>query len=308
VVTDFARARTLQSLVLVIDTETRHIPAEEAAARTKRATGLARSRCVPLVYKKTDSTLRGNIGAEFRAIQEVFPHARIVYAPAYPDLGRRVKDGQLFVHGKPVHETGFANDLLSPVRDCRIRNVIGDVQALILDGECNGDIDAAARMILEAVPPRICAGPAALAGSLAQLIGSPAGRIEFPPVSRCLVVNGSMHPASIQQMNVAKEHGIFDDHWKALGETMDGSGSERALLVGEYVRRILSSEDFDAVIVFGGDTAFGIHRALGSAPFEAIGEIAPGVAVSRSDDLLWITKAGGFGAPDILATIRRRLT
>jgi uncharacterized protein YgbK (DUF1537 family) len=64
----------------------------------------------------------------------------------------------------------------------------------------------------------------------------------------------------------------------------------------------------DALVVFGGDTAFGIHKALGGQPFEVWGEVLPGVPLSRSGDLFWITKAGGFGAADVLCGIRRILT
>src|SRR5256885_166165 len=44
----------------VIDTESRHLPPDEAAARIREVI----AGCQPqLIYKKTDSALRGNIGA-----------------------------------------------------------------------------------------------------------------------------------------------------------------------------------------------------------------------------------------------------
>ena len=58
-----------------------------------------------LIYKKTDSTLRGNIAAELRALADLFPTWRIGYAPAYPALGRTVKNGVLYVDDVPVSET-----------------------------------------------------------------------------------------------------------------------------------------------------------------------------------------------------------
>jgi D-threonate/D-erythronate kinase len=308
IATDFRSLPRRACPVLVVDTETRHLSATEAAARTREVASFAREQSPQLIYKKTDSTLRGNIAAEFSGLQGVFPERRIVYVAAYPDMGRTVKGGRLFVHGRPVHETEFAYDRGSPVRDCSIRNVLGDVPAVVLDGECNADIEAAARSIIAEAPPQICAGPAAFAQALAYQMGSQSERkIPLPRAPRCLVVNGSLHPASFEQMALAREQALFDEDWKAFDEGVKGSGRERASQVGERVRRILAAARFDAVVVFGGDTAFGIHRALGSDPFEAIGEIAPGVAVSRSGDLLWVTKAGGFGPPDILATIRERL-
>src|ERR1043166_8822965 len=76
---------------LVIDTETRHEKPSEAAAivhRLAREAGDFR-----LLYKKTDSTLRGNIGAELSAMAEAFPGARVTYVPAYPLMGRTVRNG-----------------------------------------------------------------------------------------------------------------------------------------------------------------------------------------------------------------------
>jgi uncharacterized protein YgbK (DUF1537 family) len=73
--------------------------------------------------------------------------------------------------------------------------------------------------------------------------------------------------------------------------------------MGELVRRQIEISPVDVLTVFGGDTALGIHRALGGPPFEAWVEIVPGVPLSRCGDLFWITKAGGFGAADILCKI-----
>src|ERR1700761_630405 len=68
--------------VLVIDTESRHLPAEQAY----RAIAALASSGLPVLYKKTDSALRGNIGAELRALAEACPDHPITYIPAYPAL------------------------------------------------------------------------------------------------------------------------------------------------------------------------------------------------------------------------------
>lgn len=54
--------------VLVVDTETRHLPAAEAYAVIAKLTREAMSAGVFSIYKKTDSALRGNIGAELSAL------------------------------------------------------------------------------------------------------------------------------------------------------------------------------------------------------------------------------------------------
>jgi len=296
--------------VLVIDTETRHLPAEDARAVVRETTESALRFAPWLVYKKTDSTLRGNIAAEFRALLECMPHRSLVYAPSYPEMSRTVKAGRLFVGGLPVHETVYAQDLLNPVRESDIRIVLHGVPATVLDGESNADVLAAARSITAVDPPLLAAGPAALAAALAQCVPSlRCGDLRaLPQMPRCLVVNGSLHPASLAQIDFARAHCCFVGGWRYLDDGPVDARLNRAGQTAERVRGLIETSPIDGLIVFGGDTAFGIHRVLGGQPFEAWSEVLPGVPLSRCGDLFWVTKAGGFGAPDILCELRRALT
>ena len=54
--------------VLVVDTETRHLPAADAYKAVFDLVERARRAGVRFIYKKTDSALRGNIGAELSAL------------------------------------------------------------------------------------------------------------------------------------------------------------------------------------------------------------------------------------------------
>jgi D-threonate/D-erythronate kinase len=309
VTTEVAVSAPTDVPVLVIDTETRHLQASEAELVVREA-ALNASRFSPwLIYKKTDSALRGHIAAEFRALQHAFPDRALLYAPAYPEMGRTVKNGRLFLWGTPVHESVFACDLLNPVRESDISVLLGDIPAVVLDGESRADIQAAARIVLQSEPPALAAGPAALAGALAECLRSSEESVRgWPSISRCLVVNGSLHPASMEQIAFAREHGLFDDQWQYFDSEVFGSGLERALQTGQHVRRVLDTVPMDAIVVFGGDTAFGIHRALGAPAFDPYGEIVPGVPLSSCGGLFWVTKAGGFGERDMLYNIRRHLT
>src|SRR6266576_1991127 len=105
-----------ESAVLVYDTETRHRSPQAAGQEVRRFVLRAGPVCPRLIYKKTDSTLRGNIAAELDAIVEIYPMWRAAYAPAYPALGRTVTQGLLYVDGVPVAEPEYAFDPLNPVR------------------------------------------------------------------------------------------------------------------------------------------------------------------------------------------------
>jgi len=104
--------RDLDAEVLSIDCDTRHLHSAAAAERVARV--LRRYTPDPnlLVFKKLDSTLRGNVGAELFAILEERRSSasggrRIVavMAPAFPAGGRTTIDGRQFVHGAPLHES-----------------------------------------------------------------------------------------------------------------------------------------------------------------------------------------------------------
>jgi uncharacterized protein YgbK (DUF1537 family) len=295
--------------VLVIDTETRHLGESEAAS-VVRGVALAARRYSPwLIYKKTDSTLRGNIAAELRVLQEIFVERDLIYAPAYPEMGRTVVKGKLFIWGTPVHESAFAVDPLNPIRDSDLAAILNGLPAVVLDGESIADIEAAARTVTMAEVPPVVAGPAGLAGAVAEcLVPKHKETGSLPRLPRCLVVNGSMHPSSVAQIAFARKHGCFDDDWRCFEQPGKGSGLDRAHHTGEAVGRLLQSSPMDAIVVFGGDTAIGIHQAIGSPDFEPCCEIAPGIPLSCCGGLFWITKAGGFGEPDILCDLRGKLT
>ncbi|WP_031500367.1 four-carbon acid sugar kinase family protein [Bryobacter aggregatus] len=292
------RAKRSRDL-LVIDTESRHLSPTDAAARVRAA---LKGRTSPrLFFKKTDSTLRGNIAAELEALAGT----PLIYAPAYPALGRTVRNGQLLVDGVPVHLSSFAKDPLNPIQSSDIRTLLGALPATILDGETDQDLIEAARMVLASGPGTIAAGSAALAEALAsELHPTHQPPREWPKIRRCLIVNGSLHETSIAQIANAPKA----PNWELLQIHTSQKGLEHAKLTALAAKERLRQERFDTLIVFGGDTAYAIHHALGNPRFHPLGEILPGAVFSRSGSLNWITKAGGFGNPDFLCDIRERCT
>ena len=58
--------------VLVIDSETRPMPAAKAYDAVKNITGWAKEIKIPVIFKKTDSALRGNIGSELQADRPLY--------------------------------------------------------------------------------------------------------------------------------------------------------------------------------------------------------------------------------------------
>ena len=314
--------------VVVFDTETRHSSPEFACQEIRRFvldSGAVRPR---LVYKKTDSTLRGNISAELRALADLFPAWRIGYAPAYPALGRTVKNGVLYVDGVPVAKTAFAHDVLNPIHDSSVWAILEpQLPCTIFDGSTDADLAAAARTILSDERMRIATGPAGLAGAIAQQIDAPhSAPPPLPSVRSCLVINGSLHRHSADQMQCAEAQGFISTNlgaaWRILQRPYRSGATPADVATenGKYVLEQIASGAPDAVLVIGGDTAFAVISALGLPTLTPINEVVPGSPISRIEaaqlgqvlpgrkrDLLLITKAGGFGAPEAICRIRALL-
>jgi uncharacterized protein YgbK (DUF1537 family) len=89
--------------VIAFDTDSRRLDAARAAERQRdalqrlRAPGMA-------VFKKIDSTLRGQPAAEIAALQHSGA-GRVILAPANPTMGRVTRGGRVFVHDQPLEHT-----------------------------------------------------------------------------------------------------------------------------------------------------------------------------------------------------------
>ena len=108
--------------VVVITTNSRAEKSDIAGERVRQA---VRNLAGRAVYKKIDSTLRGNIGVELEAAIAELDSEKAVVAPAFPAVGRTTVDGVLLVNGVPVAGTQFASDPILPVKESHIPTLLG---------------------------------------------------------------------------------------------------------------------------------------------------------------------------------------
>jgi D-threonate/D-erythronate kinase len=100
--------------VVSVNTDTRHLPGPQAAARVIEIVRHLEVGGFDIVVKKIDSTLRGNIVTETMALLDASGRREVVVAAAFPAQGRTVRGGIVHVDGKPLAQTAFAKDALSP--------------------------------------------------------------------------------------------------------------------------------------------------------------------------------------------------
>ncbi|MCE5342937.1 MAG: four-carbon acid sugar kinase family protein [Eubacteriales bacterium] len=215
--------------VLVVDAETRHLSPAGAAAVVRRLVRLAREGGAQTVYLKTDSGLRGNVGATLTAALNESDWSFLAFAPAFPDMHRPTIGGVQYNEGVPIHQSPFGQDPFEPVRTSsvpelfrgekvRIRlyprtqpyDTIVETSAIgIFDVERNEDFVRIGEYLQREGKLGLLAGCAAFASVLPGLLGMRNRYVERPlPDKPLLVLCGSLNPITRRQLNAAAEYGF----------------------------------------------------------------------------------------------------
>ncbi|MFX3617356.1 MAG: four-carbon acid sugar kinase family protein [Sporolactobacillus sp.] len=108
----------------VLDTESRNLSADEAYKKVSTMMNGIDFGDFYSVVKKVDSTLRGNLISEIRAIDHAYQPDLIVFCPSLPALSRTVRDKILYVNGIRALNTDFARDPIKPILDDNIYSIL----------------------------------------------------------------------------------------------------------------------------------------------------------------------------------------
>jgi D-threonate/D-erythronate kinase len=325
------RAAAAQAGLVVLNTQSRLL---SPSASRRRVTRVARSlRGKSIVYKKTDSVLRGAAGAELQAMARLFPRHPVYLVPAIPEMGKTTRDGRLFERGIPAHQTEYGRDPVSPLRTNDIRTIIAASGRVIFeapDAETSEDIAWTVERAL-AGGRAVLAGSLGLADELARRV-PPASREQVPRAAagaarRTLILNGSRYPTARAQLSFAASElgeevldaGGFGSDLELIrtcrGKSVvflqvDAGGipgqreaRRRLAVLFRMVRALIRSCPPDAVGMIGGETAFRILRLLRVTRLEVEGRDQPGVTYGFVPDgelsgCAFSAKGGSVGTAD----------
>jgi uncharacterized protein YgbK (DUF1537 family) len=117
---------------LVVALKTRTIPSADAVAQSLDALRWLQRQGAEQIYFKYcstfDSTPQGNIGPVAEALMEALRDRRnadfTIATPAFPDNGRTVFNGYLFVGQVPLNESGMQHHPLTPMTDANLVRVL----------------------------------------------------------------------------------------------------------------------------------------------------------------------------------------
>lgn len=212
--------------VLVADTETRHMTPAQAHQAVFRLAREAREAGVPYLYKKTDSALRGNVGAELAAVLRAWGCAALPFVPAYPQMGRTTLGGIHYIDGVPVAQSAFGKDPFSPVlcsdvvqwlarqSDAPVIRAGGEPPGAahieVYDAQTDADLIEIVSSLERTGRLFVTAGCAGFASALARALAFEAGQaVENQHGSGKLVVLcGSVNPVTRAQIRYAADHGF----------------------------------------------------------------------------------------------------
>jgi D-threonate/D-erythronate kinase len=314
---------------LASSTETRDLErtAATAAARATAKLRLDRVGRQGVWFKKVDSVLRGHPFDEIVAIADAAGFERIVFAPAFPEQGRRT------VHGRQEAQTanGWAQVGEDLVAGFRARGIAAalrssgngwpDERVAVLDASDPADLDRIAidLMPLLAAELVLVAGCGGLAEAMA---GRPPPQASAPPD---LLLIGSPHPVMKEQ--IVRAAGRVIVSLAAPEATLPPrSGGLPLLVVAD--KRVTTRASADQCFVWaierlvergvrpkrlfvsGGATLSLVAIATGSKGIVCTGRIAPGLPCSRLVEGAWdgcevTSKSGGFGGKDLLKDLLR---
>ncbi|MEL6685891.1 MAG: 3-oxo-tetronate kinase, partial [Pseudomonadota bacterium] len=150
----------------VVALKTRTAPVDDAIKTSLAACDWLRAQGVEQIVLKVcstfDSTVDGNIGPVLDALAQRLSAGPVIVCPAFPENGRSVYQGHLFVADRLLNESGMQDHPLTPMKDADLRRVlaaqstrdIGHIPALtVLQGPdaIKAAFDQDAHMITDAI-------------------------------------------------------------------------------------------------------------------------------------------------------------
>ena len=199
----------------------RHMTREEAYRAVYDVVKQAMTQNFTCIFKKTDSALRGNVGAELEAVLAASGESELHFVPAFPRMKRVTRGGIQYIDGNiPVSQSVFASDPFNPVRHSAVAEVIAETSSVpthparergegvaIYDASTEADVLAAASRIFGG-KAKLVAGCAGLAAALPRTLQLEKRVIrERNPSGRLIVFCGSINPISLRQCAWAEERG-----------------------------------------------------------------------------------------------------
>ena len=118
--------------VVIVSTDSRSLNKADALKRTEAVLKSVLKLNPSFIYKKIDSVLRGYVIDELKLQMQLMQKSKAFILPANPSLGRTISNGNYYVQGKLISETGFASDPEFPISASSVQAIIKDETVQVL--------------------------------------------------------------------------------------------------------------------------------------------------------------------------------
>jgi uncharacterized protein YgbK (DUF1537 family) len=308
--------------VLAFTSDSRHLPPGQAA---QRVSALARQLAPwgnAAWYKKIDSTLRGNLGAEIVALLGSLGRSHALLVPAFPAQGRGLHGGMLVAPalvGTTHLPTLLRHTTSQPSAAIPLALVRAGVTTLaeqlylastaarliVIDALTDADLRTIGEAARQALPHALPCGSAGLLGVLAAQLTAPPDLLPYqgleqPPI-RSLFIVGSASPQAHRQIASLRlrrpvavalldqplyapaEHSVLLHLPLPQGLHTLAEGRATAAQLASYARQWATHYQPQLLVLVGGDTAISVLNALGVGQLVVLRELLPGVALCRAN-------------------------
>jgi uncharacterized protein YgbK (DUF1537 family) len=304
--------------VLVVASDTRSMNQDDAAEASAEIVRWIPQQCV--LFKKTDSALRGNVVKELQSLLSGCQrYHRVLFVPANPTKNRTITGGIYRINGIPIADTDFAADPEFPAlsSDMRVRfpemkewNSGNKGIMLWHDAATVGDIRNVVALADE------CTMLAGAADLFTAFIESQFNKQPIAPQNQCcsiggdrLIVCGSTQskPLDIGIRTWIMPEEVFRgnasaDEWTRDMMTEYAQSHSAIITIGQretrhdagaaaYLRQVMAAVAASLmhahcpqhIIIEGGATAFALLNKLGLLRFAVTQEIAPGIVMMETE-------------------------
>ena len=319
----------------VYSTETRNAKEKDAKKKIEYTYKSLKMKNVDKIYKKIDSTLRGNIKAEIEVLLEHLEYnEKIVVVLPFPKLGRIVKKGKLWIDGIELKNTSFAKDPYWKLESSNVLDYFGGElmsleelhsenaenfleskreRIIVFEAETNEDLDKISKLLIKKKMDKYLVASAGIMEFMLHNWGFKKEKI--------LIVSGSCNKININQTKLFIEDcnpNIYDyyvDEDKIVFEEgKEGyilrsirEGEERSnkdieiikRLIAQKAKEICEKEQIKKIVLSGGDISIAFMEEFGITKLEILSEIETGVAFGINGNWQLIMKPGGYGTEEV---------
>ena len=189
--------------IIIVNTESRFDDRKTADRKLEYISEWAKTKDFGFIFKKIDSTLRGNFVAEIDVLIKNFGIKYLPFVAAYPEYGRNTVNGFQYVNDKLLHETEFAKDPKNPVTESHIAAMLKKQSKFfevynVYDVETDSDFVGILKNITfryencDNDQVKVFAGTAKFFG---EILNANFGSIACHPVENCHCKSLHFHPA-----------------------------------------------------------------------------------------------------------------